>query len=267
MTISRLKKKLAKLTETHGITLDNDTASDIKAIMDAEEHRVKKDHGEGSFLRLFWQTQKEAASGPACGRRWHPMIIKWCIYLRHQSSKSYDTLRHTLALPSQRTLRDYTNCVKASAGFSKDVDKLLMQATKINTCEDWQKLVVLLLDEMHIKQDLVYDKHSGRVIGFCNLGEISNHLLQFERSIKGDTACGDSETLANSMMVIMVRGIFTPLRFPYVQFPCKKIKGSLMFHSFWETVYHLERMGIKVGNCLLDHVIAKLFVKGFGCNI
>ena len=116
MTISRLKKKLAKLTETHGITLDNDTASDIKAIMDAEEHRVKKDHGEGSFLRLFWQTQKEAASGPACGRRWHPMIIKWCIYLRHQSSKAYDTLRHTLALPSQRTLRDYTSCVKASAG-------------------------------------------------------------------------------------------------------------------------------------------------------
>ena len=134
MTISRLKKKLAKLTETHGITLDNDTASDIKAIMDAEEHRVKKDHGEGSFLRLFWQTQKEAASGPACGRRWHPMIIKRCIYLRHQSSKAYDTLRHTLALPSQRFPYVQFPCKKIKGSLMFHVDKLLMQATKINTC-------------------------------------------------------------------------------------------------------------------------------------
>ena len=61
------------------------------------------------------------------GIRWHPLIIKWCLYLRHQSSKSYETLREPgiLALPSQRTLRDYSHAVNTGAGFSSEVDHQL----------------------------------------------------------------------------------------------------------------------------------------------
>ena len=36
------------------------------------------------------------------------------------------------------------------------------------------------MDEVHIKEDLVYDKHEGTLIGFVNLGDTNNHLLQFE---------------------------------------------------------------------------------------
>lgn len=217
----------------------------MQQMMTELEGRVLKENPEGSFLRLFWQQQKEAAARPSRGRRWHPMMVKWCVYLKHQSSKAYDTLRDSgcILLPSQRTLRDYTNCVQARAGFSSEVDRLLMRAANVATCSDWQKLVVLLLDEMHIKEDLVYDKHSGEMIGFVNLGEINNHLMAFEQAVKGEE---DDDTLANSMMVIMVRGLFTPLRFPYVQFPCNKITGAMLFSPFWKAVYHLERMGLKV---------------------
>ena len=31
---------------------------------------------------------------------------------------------------------------------------------------------MLVIDEMYIKEDLVYDKNSGALIGFANLGEI-----------------------------------------------------------------------------------------------
>ena len=107
-----------------------------------------------------------------------------------------------------------------------------------------QKLVVLLLDEMHIREDLVYDKHCGSVIGFTNLGEINNHLLAFERAIEGTER--DDGSLAKSMLVMMVRGLFTSLRFPYAQFPCEKVTGDLLFQPFWHAVYRLERMGFKV---------------------
>ncbi len=143
-----------------------------------------------------------------------------------------------------RTLRDYTNCVKASSGFSSEVDRQLMQAMSINTCEPWQKLVVLLLDEMHVRENLVFDKHTGRLVGFVDLGEVNNHLLEFERTLKGNKE--NDRPLAKSMMAIMVRGVFTPHRFAYAQFPCVKLTGDLLFQPFWHAVYHLERMGVKV---------------------
>ena len=143
-------------------------------------------------------------------------------------------------MPSQRTLRDYTNCVKAAAGFSTEVDILLMQAANVAACKDWQKLVVLLLDEMHVKEDLVYNKHSGQMIGFIHLGDINDHLMAFENAVRGE------ENDDDSMMVIMVRGVFTKLCFPYAQWPCKKITGALLFGLFWNTVCRLERMGLKV---------------------
>lgn len=116
-------------------------------------------------------------------------------------------------MPSQRTLRDYSSCVKAQAGFSAEVDRQLFEAANLHlsSCEGWQKLVCLLLDEMYIREDLVYNKHTGKLIGFCNLGEINDHLLSFERSLDADN---DTSTppLAKTIMVFMVRGLFTPLR-------------------------------------------------------
>lgn len=207
---------------------------------------MKKAYPENSFQHIFWQQQKEATSRPGRGMRWHPLMIKWCIYLRHHSNKGYETLRESgcIRLPSQRTLRDYSNCFKATAGFSTEIDCQLVQAAQVETCHDWQKLVILLLDEMHIKENLVYDKYTGSVIGFANLGDISNHLLAFEQSVKGN--CDAMNSVAKTMMVFMIRGLFTTLRFPYAQFPCAKVSGNLLFHPFWEAVYRLERMGLKV---------------------
>ena len=79
------------------------------------------------------------------------MMIRWCLYLRHQSNKAYDILRESgIVLPSQHTLRDYIHCYKAATGFSKDVDQQLVFASKILTCEEWQKYVIVLVDEMYI---------------------------------------------------------------------------------------------------------------------
>ena len=42
---------------------------------------------------------------------------------------------------------------------------MLMKAAEVTTCPEWNKVVLLLLDEMHIRENLVYDKHSGELIG------------------------------------------------------------------------------------------------------
>ena len=69
-------------------------------------------------------------------------------------------------LPSQRTLRDYTYYTETKCGFSDDVDQQLVEVANLNTCEEKDKYAIILMDEMHIKEDLVYDKHSGNTDTF-----------------------------------------------------------------------------------------------------
>ena len=49
---------------------------------------------------------------------------------------------------------------------------------------------------------------------FVDLGDVNNHLLGFEKAVKGEKELLPSP--AKTMMVFMVRGLFTPLRFPYI---------------------------------------------------
>ncbi len=77
---------------------------------------------------------------------WHPLLIKWCLYLCHQSGKAFETLRDAgIALPFQRTLRDYSNVVKA--GFSPEVDckqsECLLKVGKERNLQSWQHLRVI----------------------------------------------------------------------------------------------------------------------------
>jgi hypothetical protein len=103
------------------------------------------------------------------------------------------------------------------------------------------------------------------MIGFVNLGDVNNHLLAFEQSANSNTEDSEEgEVLAKTMMAMMVRGLFSTLRFPYAHFPCEKVTGELLFHPFWEAIYRLERMGLKVRsikNSPSDLIIIKLGVR------
>ena len=92
-------------------------------------------------------------------------MIRWSLYLRHLSSGAYEALRESgvIKLPSQRTLKDYTYYTSASPWFSVDVDCQLMDIANISSCSELEKYVIILMDQMHVKEDIVYDKHSGKL--------------------------------------------------------------------------------------------------------
>ena len=172
MRLRRLEVRLRQAIEDNGVSLDADVTDDLHNVMESEEDKVMKDVQPGTFRHIFWQQQKQAATRDKRGMHWHPAMIKWCLYLRHQSSQAYDTLRESgcIHLPSQRTLRDYSHCVKSQTGFSAAVDKQLMEAANLSSCKPYERLVILLLDEMYIREDLVYIKRTGRLVGFVSLG-------------------------------------------------------------------------------------------------
>ena len=89
---------------------------------------------------------------------------------------------------------------------------------------------------MYIREDLVYDKHQSKVVGFVSLGEVDKQLsaLEVDSSLS-------PPAVATRVMTLMVRGIFSELHFPLANFPTAGIKASVLHDIMWEATEHLER--------------------------
>ena len=154
--IIRLKDKLQVAANQKGVLLDEADYNDFKELLISESGKISKQYVKDSFEYLFWEQQMKAAQcKDARQMRWHPVIIKWCLYLRNKSSGMYEALRESgcISLPSQRTLRDYTHCFDVNIGFSDDVDHMLMKVVTLSSCEEYQKYVGILIDEIPYRKD------------------------------------------------------------------------------------------------------------------
>ena len=87
---------------------------------------------------------------------------------------------------------------------------------------------------------------TGAIIGFCNLGDINSHLIALEKQYNKELSESPHNELATSMLVFLVRGLFTNLSFLYAQFPCTALSGEHMYNPVWEAVSCLELCGFKV---------------------
>ena len=161
-------------------------------------------------------------------------------------------MKKCLLLPSECTLQDDTNYVEERQGFDPAVDKLLIEAVKVHSSPEWEKCVLLKLDEMDIREQLIFDKHSGSFVGFTYLSDIVDHLSQFEQEMSSEDGALKPPKLAKMMMVFMAQGFFSSLQFLYVQFPCADITGDMLYDPFWEAVRRIEACDLKVCTCRIQ---------------
>lgn len=246
--VKKLQEYIKSSTEKNGVLVDENLHNDLQAVMTDQSEEINRLFPEGSFRRLFWDEQlKMAKLQNSKNMRWHPMMIRWCLNLKLLSSSAYHALRSSgfLKLPSERTLRDYTHFVKTRPGFQAEVDSMLVREARLSELPEWKKHIVLLLDEMKIKESLVYDKHESNIVGFVNLGEVNDQLARFEReaSNNSEQSCGE---VATHILTVMVRGIFVRLRFPYAHFLTTGVAGDYIYLIVWEAIERLERLGFKV---------------------
>lgn len=244
-----LKKKIEASTEARGVIVDADLHQDLADIMEEHTASIHEEFPEGSFRRLFWDQQREALKVEARQMRWHPTLIRWCLNIKLRSSAAYEALRDSgfISLPSTRTLRDYTHSIHSSTGFQVEVARQLISEAKLDdvAIDSEERYVTLLLDEVRIKDSLVYDKHSFRLIGLVDIGEVNNELVRFEQSCDENKSTPELQ-IAKYMLVFMVRGICTSLKFPFAQFATKNMTADLLFPLVWEVIQKLELIGLKV---------------------
>ena len=140
------------------------------------------------------------------------MIIRYCLSLAAKSSSFYDEIRYDeknnfLVLPrSRRHLRDYKNYIRPQQGFN---DKVVNELRDIvEKFESVEKYGILLMDEMKIQENLVWDKHTGDLIGFVDLGDTELNYATLQKNDK----------IATHVLVFLVRSIVNPLKFSFANF-------------------------------------------------
>ena len=99
---------------------------------------------------------------------------------------------------------------------------------------------MLLLDEMKIKEDIVYNKHTGDMVGFVNLGDINNTILDLQREMNGESHPPNCHSHASYNGVRSVQARISNSTFWNRQTQC------CLTVSIWEAVRHLESSGFKV---------------------
>ena len=76
--------------------VDDELHEDLRNIAAECTEQVHKACPEDTFKWLFWDQQEKSSSvRNSKSMRWHPLFIKWCIYLRHLSGSAYDFLRES----------------------------------------------------------------------------------------------------------------------------------------------------------------------------
>ena len=245
--VRKLKTRIEQLTQQQGESIDSDLQDNLLSVMNENNDSIIASYPENSFARIFWEQQLRAASVKDKRQvRWHPLIIKWCINLKLISSAAYHTLRSSgfVRLPSERTLRDYTHYFSSQPGYQMDLNLQLQKEANVESLPESRSYVALLIDEMKIKEDLVFDKHSGHIIGFTHLGDINDILSKMEAACEEDGS--KHPPVSKNILVLMVRGIFFKLEFPYAHFATRSVTADILFPIVWNGICQLESIGLKV---------------------
>ena len=228
-------------SESQAICTTTSTSNQHQQVMRSDVQQIINSQQPNSFTHLFWLDQLKNMQALPSGRRWNPLVIKMSLYIHHLSSSAYELMRKSncLALPSSRTLRDYTHYIENIPGFNKSVDQQLAEMIGLNSLKEHEKFVCIVADEMKIKEGLVFNKHDGELQGFTNLGDMNNDMNSLESS--------DIEaSLATSVFSVMIRGLLVPFNFPYASFPAKNLTGEQIASIMMEATFRMERLGLKV---------------------
>ena len=133
----------------------------------------------------------------------------------------------------ENPVRLYTHWTTPHSGVQKEYIEEFIRLMDVTSCV--QKHCCLSMDEMKIKSGLVFNKHTGKLVGFVDLGSV-NHEIEL-------LANGGSEperALADQVFVFMARAVFEPsLSLPIAHYFSHKLKGKLQHLPMHESLITL----------------------------
>ena len=246
LTVHRLEERLQSIIEKEGVDLLEEDAADLNDVMNEMDATARQKIARSQFQSIFWeQQQKYNKLRDKRQMRWHPLMVRFALNLKYLSSSAYHAVGNFIALPSRRTLCDYTHVMSVNAGVSREMIARLKEDMKFDSCDSSEKIVGVMLDEMKVKNGLVFNKKTDKLVGFVDLGSINHDMEALQSSLT--TGSSPKLEIANSMLVYMVRLLRRPsFNFPVAQHPTSSLSGDKLYPITWDVVEALELSDLQV---------------------
>ena len=217
-------KNLQNKIEKSAVSISEPLKKDLMTIMSGQNLDATP------HMKFFWEQQIHLLKTKKMGRRYHSQVIRFALSIHCKSPSAYRELRESgaLILPSERVLQDYKNYFRPGAGIIKEnIEELKEQASKFTGI---QKYVAVIMDEMKIQDNLVFDKTSGELIGFIDLGD----PLTTYANVDEDTP------IASHALAFLVREFCTNLKHVVAYYFTGNVTSFQLLPLFWKVVGVLE---------------------------
>ncbi|KAJ1524634.1 hypothetical protein ONE63_011118 [Megalurothrips usitatus] len=248
--LTRGQERMQELIQKKGVSVDQQLSGILTGILDNSE---KVTPAQAIFLQ---QQVKASQQKNAAGMRWHPTMIRLALSIHLTSPAAYQLMRDTgmIKLPCSRTLFDYSHAKPTAEGIDRGVleklaNKVEVLCNKVNEKtgkrEVHKKYHVLMADEMYISQNLIFQKSSGKMIGFTSLDEVDSELKKMEHQLHNPDKELE-ETIASRVNVYMVKGVTNGLKDVVATYAVGNMSAVQMKIWTWQVIGALERSGICV---------------------
>ena len=225
--VKRLETKVSSLIESQAIPLQECDNTDVSSLVTDMSPLIEQQFPPDSPQRIFWDQQKKYNSLKDNRQmRWHPLMIRFALNLKYLSTSAYRAMRQSgmISLPSERTLSDYTHWTTPHSGvqleFIEQLHSLLEEEVACG-----QHHCTLSMDEMKLKGGLVFNKHTGNLCGFVDLGNANRDI---ELAVNGPTEESPTAKLAEQAFVFLARAAFKPsLSVPIAHYFSAHLKGTV----------------------------------------
>lgn len=270
--LRRREKKICKLIMANGEPASPKAESWLEDVL-AKNVSGKTDDElcNADFPTLFLATQlKMHQLKSKKSRRWHPLVVHWCLFMYNQAPNLYKSLESSgiLHLPSYRTLLRHTPDVGRKPNFQPGMFIQVAEDFKLNCLKEPQKYFSLLLDEMKVKEDLIYSKKTGDLVGYTKIKDPYDKI----ECINLELFDQKEKPIATHTLVFMIRGATTRLKAAIAHFPTNTITGDELHFLVWRAIALLELKGFKIISVIGDGASTnrKVFTKHqgseFGCH-
>ena len=145
---------------------------------------------------LFTNELKNSKKGK--NSRYSDSIKQFAVSLHFYSPRAYEYVRKFLHLPCSATIRAWAAAIQCEPGFLTDVIEHLQ-----NTLKDDEKDCILLVDEMAIKKEVIWDVKNKKFAGHTDYGP---------------TLAEEPDSIATNALVVMAVGLKRPWFHPIAYF-------------------------------------------------
>ncbi|KAK3916675.1 Myosin-51 [Frankliniella fusca] len=236
----RIQQRMEEVIKKEGVKIPSKLSDDFSEIL--------RDISLSPAQSIFLQQQiKASQQKKACGMRWHPTMIRFALALHLTSPSAYELLRQTgmIKLPSRMTLFHYSHAKAVEEG----VDKVKLES--LEACvkkfpEKHKKYHVLMMDEMYISQNLVFQKSNGKLVGYTSLDTIEREVKNLEELIDSTEALDSEDTIASKVLVYMIKGVSNGVKQVVATYAVSKLSSNQLKDWTWHVIGDLEKHGIAI---------------------